>query len=320
MAALIGLLSGSLRSFMKLNRAGLALLLLIMGRCNAQDSTSVLKSIPSDSMSSVAEPVRVNDGFLTKPEFTGKKIVATGILGAWMVTSLVWSYDAWWKGTSAPFHLKSENWLNSSTLGIDKIGHFYTSYFYYNLFRNIMLWGGYDRTTAEWWAVGGAAFFALSVEIGDGFATTYGFDYQDVTFNLLGVGYGWLQHRVPMLNNFNFKWSFVPGTGYRFPVRFTDDYDAHTYWLTCDINKLLPASIEPYWPDFIQIAVGYGVDNLVTKREFIVGLDLNLLELFSPKQADLLLVIRTVDMLHLPAPAIKFTEQKVPRYYLFHRN
>jgi hypothetical protein len=305
---------------MTLKRIGLGLVILIIGQCRAQDSTSYPKPTLSDSVSIITEPV-LTDGFLTKPGFTGKKIVATTMVGAWLATSLVWSYDAWWKGTSSPFTFTSENtWLNSSTLGIDKIGHFYTSYFYFNTFRSILLWGGYEQPTAEWWAAGVATFFALSVEIGDGFAAAYGFDYQDLTFNLLGVGYGWLQHHVPALDPFGFKWSFVPASGYRFPVRFTDDYDAHTYWLTCDVDKLLPESIEPYWPDFIQIAVGYGVDDRVTKREFVIGFDLNLLELFKPRQEDLLLITRTVDLFHLPAPAIKFTEEKEPRYYLFHRN
>jgi hypothetical protein len=58
----------------------------------------------------------------------------------------------------------------------------------------------------------------------------------------------------------------------------------------------------------------------VTRREFAVGLDINLLELFRTQQEDMLLILRTVDMFHIPAPAIKFTEAKEPRYYLFHRN
>jgi len=76
-----------------------------------------------------------------------------------------------------------------------------------------------------------------------------------------------------------------------------------------NVGRLLPTALEPWWPDFIQIAVGYGVDDRVTKREFVVGLDLNLLKLFNPRQEDLLLITRTVDLFHIPAPAIKFTEK-----------
>lgn len=291
---------------------------LITSSCYAQDSMQV-DPRPPVADDSVAR-VRQTDGFTIKPGFPGKKIAASGFMGAWIATSLVWSYDSWWKGNAGPFHFQSEQWLNSSTLGIDKVGHLYTSYFYYNLFRNVLLWGGCEESTADGWAVGSAAFFAVSVEIGDGFASTYGFDYQDVLFNFLGAGYGWLQHRVPALEPFGLKWSFVPASGYRFPVRFTDDYDAHTYWLTCKVHKLLPDGMKQYWPDFVELAVGYGVDDHVTKREFVVGLDVNVLELFKPIDENWLLGLRVADLFHIPAPAVKVTEGKGPRYYFLHKN
>ncbi|MEK9136509.1 MAG: DUF2279 domain-containing protein [Bacteroidota bacterium] len=271
------------------------------------------------SLSSAQDSIFVTDGFQLKPDFTSRKVVSTVAIGGLLVTSLIWSYDTWWRDAGREFNFKTENWLNGYFLGIDKIGHFYTSYFYFNTFRNVMLWGGYERSTADWWAAGAAAFFALAIEVGDG-VTPYGFDYQDIVFNFAGIGYGWLQTRVPFLTHFDIKWSYVPPEGYKLPVRITDNYDAHTYWLTCDIDKLLPSSVEPYWPDFLQIAVGVGVDDKVTKRELVVGFDLNLEELFHTENEDLLLIERTVNMFHVPAPAIKFTETKEPRYYLFHRN
>jgi hypothetical protein len=272
------------------------------------------------SKSCAQDSVIVTDGFRLKPEFTGRKIAATVGIGGMLATSLIWSYDAWWRDAGREFNFKSEHWLNSITLGIDKVGHFYTSYFYFTLFRNTMLWGGYERSTAEWWAAGATAFFALAVEVGDGVSPKYGFDYQDIVFNFGGIGYGWLQTRIPFLKNFNFKWLYLPSEGYRFPMRFTDKYDAHTYWLTCDIDKLLPESIEPYWPDFLQIGIGYGVDDNVTKREFSIGFDINLERIFHTENEDWLLVEKTVNKFHIPAPAIKFTTHKEPRYYLFQRN
>jgi hypothetical protein len=274
---------------------------------------SMSKSFSQDS-------VVVTDGFRLKPEFTGRKIASTVAIGSLMATSLIWSYDTWWRDAGREFNFKSEHWLNSYTRGIDKVGHFYTSYFYFNLFRNIMLWGGYERSTADWWAVGSTAFFALAIEFGDGITPKYGFDYQDIVFNYFGIGYGWVQTRVPILQNFNFKWSYVPNEGYKLPVRFTDNYDVHTYWLTCNVNNLLPSLIEPYWPDFLQIAVGFSVDDKVTKREAVIGFDINLEALFSTENEDWLLFEKTVNKFHIPAPAIKFTEGKVPRYYLFQRN
>ncbi len=279
-----------------------ALLLMCISAGRAQDSLSV------------------TDGFSVKPEFTGRKIVATSAIGGLMALSIYWSYDSWWRNAGGGFRFISQNWLNGYSSGIDKIGHFYTSYFYFHLFRNVMMWGGYEPSTADWWALGGSAGFALIVEMGDGLTPEYGFDYQDLVFNLGGVGYGFLQSRVPFLKDFNFKWSYVPSDGYRFPIRLVEHYDDHTYWLSCNVNNLLPSSIEPYWPDWLNVAVGMGVDDKWTKREFVFGFDLNLQALFNTKNEDLLLLEKTVDMFHIPGPAIKFTERKEPRYYLFHKN
>lgn len=258
------------------------------------------------------------EGFERIDGFHGRKVIATGAVGTLLVGSLVDSYYAWWKGASKPFTLYSENWLGPPHLGIDKAGHFFTSYFYFNTFRNIMLWGGYSRSTADWWAVGTAGFFALSIEIGDGLSE-YGFDYQDLVFNAGGIGYGMLQSEYPFLRMFNFKWSYVPKEGYRFPPRFTEHYDAHTYWLAVNVNELVPSSVEPYWPDFLQIAVGYSVDDNVTKREVVIGLDLNLEVLPAPSE-DFLLLQKTVNMFHFPMPAVKFTDGREPRGYLFHKD
>jgi len=262
----------------------------------------------------------ITDGFRAKPEFTGRKILATAVVSGLLVVSLKWCYDSWWRDSGRTFHFVSQDWLNGYARGIDKVGHFYTSYFYFHLFRNIMLWGGYEPSTADWWALGSTAFFAVVVELGDSFTPQYGFDYQDLTFNFGGIAYGFLQARIPFLRNFNFKWSYVPNDGYRFPVRLVEHYDDHTYWLTCNLNNLLPKSLEPYWPDFLQPAIGFGVDDNWTKREFLIGFDLNLEELLHTENEDWLLVEKTVNKFHIPAPAIKFTEQKAPRYYLFHRN
>ncbi|MDH3253327.1 MAG: YfiM family protein, partial [Ignavibacteria bacterium] len=126
------------------------LMLLSVPRAYAQDS------------------VTVTDGFRFKPEFTGRKVIATSAIGGLLVTSLIWSYDTWWRDAGRPFHFQSENWLNGPFLGLDKVGHFYTSYFYFHTFRNIMLWGGYEPSKSDLWATIASAFFAVAIEVGDG--------------------------------------------------------------------------------------------------------------------------------------------------------
>ena len=276
------------------------LVIVVAGRSVAQDSLQATVRIQ--------EP----DGFTTR------RVVATGLVGGILVGSLISSYFDWWKDSAEPFHVVREGIFSDYSRGIDKIGHAYTSYFYFNTFRNIMLWGGHDRSTAFWWAAGTTAFFSLSIEIGDG-VSPYGFSFEDLAFNMGGLGYGMLQSAIPFLSNFNFKWSYVPRDGYRWPPRFTDHYDSHTYWLSVKMHELLPSPLQKYWPEFLQLAVGYGVDENQTKREGVIGLDFNL-EIFPVHNPELQILQKTANMIHLPAPAVKFTEQKKPKYYLFHTN
>jgi len=106
---------------------------------------------------------------------------------------------------------------------------------------------------------------------------------------------------------------------YRFPPRFIRHYDAHTYWVAFNINELLPSSAGPYWPDFLQLAVSYGVDDNVEKREGVVGFHINL-EVFPVSDENLLMVQRTLNMFHIPAPAVRFPESKKPRWFLSQTN
>jgi hypothetical protein len=264
------------------------------------------------------ESVVATDGFMRKDSSSARKTIAGVMVGGMLAVSLKWSYDTWWAEERIPFYFASENWLSGEHRGIDKIGHLYTSYFYFHILRNVMLWGGYDASSARWWGAGAAAFFAVTVELGDAVGGP-GFDYQDLVFNAAGVGYAWLQTDVPFLRNFNFKWMYLPAGGLEWPPRFTKNYDAHTYWLTANVNSLLPDIIESYWPDWLQIGVGYGVDERMTKREFLIGLDIDL-DVFSTTSEDVLLLRKTLNMLHIPAPAVKFTEDRAPRYYLLQRN
>jgi hypothetical protein len=278
----------------------LVILLLTWQSATAQDTLGVCSSRPD------------NSGWSTR------KVLATGLVGGMLVGSLVSSYFDWWKGSGEPFHFVDDGLFDNYSLGIDKVGHAYTSYFYFHTFRNMMMWGGYDSTTASWWAAGTSAFFALSIEIGDGLSP-YGFSMYDLAFNFWGLGYGIAQANIPILRNFNLKWSYVPADGYRWPPHFTDHYDAHTYWLTVNVHNLLPQSVRGYWPECIQLAVGYGVDDHQSRREAVIGLDFNL-GAFHAVNRDLKLLQDTGNLIHLPAPGVKFTEGKVPRWYLVHWN
>lgn len=245
-----------------------------------------------------------------------RHVASIGIAGGSLVLSTFWAFDEWWKGNSSPFHLLHEGWFNDYSLGIDKLGHFYTSYFYFRLFNSILLWGEHDEDDAFWWGAGMTALFAVGIEVGDGL-TPYGFSTEDLSSNFLGLGYAMLQARIPVLRNFTFKWSYIPDQSASAAAHFSRYYDFHTYWLAVNVHELLPEAMQKYWPEFLQLAAGYSTGGGQTRREGVIGLDFNL-EVFQTSNVDLQLLQKTVNMFHIPAPGIKFGERRTPRYKIFY--
>jgi hypothetical protein len=253
--------------------------------------------------------------FLYPPPGPGiRDPLSTVFVGAITAGILVDSYYAWWRDAEEPFHFYSSSWFSENS-GIDRAGHFFTSYFFYHTFRDIQLWGGSDPTTARWWAAGLAAFEALSIEIGDGMSP-YGFDPKDFLFNLGGIGYGILQEEVPYLQNFTFKFSYWSTYGLKSPANFTADYDAMTIWLALNVHNLLPEEAQEWWPAWLGVAVGYSVDDQATRSEVLFSIDINL-EAIDLRSPDAALAQSVLNKLHLPAPGVKFTEGKPPTWSMF---
>lgn len=240
-------------------------------------------------------------------------------------------YKWWWEGNYHRFKFENDGFWNNYSNGIDKVGHFYTSYLYFNLTYSIMRWGDYDESTALWIAFFFPTFNALSIEIGDGFST-YAFSNSDLTANMLGIGYAYLQKKIPFLQNFSFKWSYypsgiIPNDG---NFRITDDYDGHIYWLSINVYNLLPTGLQNYYPRWLNVAVGYGGKNISgrpswvgtpisspgnAQRSWSVSFDYNLMEL--PLEGGLWEPFKTlVDQFKFPAPGIRKIGDRSAEYKL----
>lgn len=277
----------------------LALLIVAFATANAQDSLET-------------PPAR----FHPSEGWNSRKIASTAAIGTLFAITWVDAYFTWWKDVEKPFSFYTEDWMSAAHQGIDKPGHFFGTYSVFKITRDVMLWGGYDRSTAFWWAAGISLFNGLQIEIGDGY-TPYGFDYQDLVFDFAGVGYGMLQSEIPFLENFNIKFSYWSATGVKTPIEFTKDYDAMTVWLSLNVHNILSPEGSSWWPAWLNLAVGYGVDDNATRKEFVIGLDLNF-EGIATRSEDVLLAEKLGNLWRPPAPALKFTTGKEPRWYLLH--
>jgi len=264
------------------------------------------------------------------PWYLQRKNITTAVIATHTLFTTYLEYKWWWEGNYHPFKYENDGFWHNYSLGVDKVGHFYTSYCYTNALSEILQWSGYSRSTATWWASGIAFFYALSIEIGDGFST-YAFSLTDLTANTLGIGYAYLQQRVPFFQNFKFKWSYYPSG--KIPMdeyfRLTDDYDGHIYWLSVDVYNLLPAKAKHFWIPYLNIAFGYGGENIYgrptwvskdpiyptepAKRKFVVALDYNLSAIPTTHET-WTTVKRLLDLFHYPAPAVSKTQGKPAKF------
>nr|AOR51173.1 hypothetical protein [uncultured bacterium pAM1] len=252
-----------------------------------------------------------------------KNTAVTYGLVAYSGATVYLQYHWWWEGNYHAFRSENDGFWDNYSLGVDKVGHFYTSYLYFSVAHEFFRWADYDEETSMWLAILFPAFHALSIEIGDGFST-YAYSNVDLVANSLGIGYGILQTKIPFFNNFTFKWSYYPSGIIPFDGRFriTDDYDGHIYWLSADIYQLLPASMQEYYPRWLSIAVGYGGKNISGRpswigtpisspgrpeRKWAVSFDYNLMEL--PMEGGLWNPVKTLlNRFKFPAPGVRKTQ------------
>lgn len=163
-----------------------------------------IKETPSKSESNILSRNRtaaVTGGILFVPTF------------ATLVGMQLWEW-----GDQTHFKASSDGWFSSKTThgGADKLGHAWSffvgtkmfTYYFDHVFPE-------NHTKA---AIMGALLSSLggiAVEIGDGFATDYGFSYTDIVFNSLGVLIALGQELFPWFDNLvDFSLYLFPSPGF----------------------------------------------------------------------------------------------------------
>lgn len=234
-------------------------------------------------------------------------------LAAHQTANFVIQYNWWWRGQEKKFNIEKDGFFDNYSLGVDKLGHFYTSYYYYQAVNELMTLAKYNEKTKGIISIALPMIWAVSIEMGDGFSP-FGFSFEDLTANTLGVTYGILQRNIKPLQYLKFKMGYYPTAGYinnnfRNWV-LSNDYSGHIYWLTFDMHNLVSTNYKKYFPPFLNLAIGYGVDNYGTytngpmENKFCIGLDWNLGSIKS-KNKYIITTRNLLDYIHFPAPGIR---------------
>jgi len=239
--------------------------------------------------------------------------VITGVSGTTLGIFLYFQ-NVWWSEQQTRFHFDTGADMVYS-LNMDKPGHFWSSKITSDLFCDMLTWSGVPRRKALWYGAGYGIFTTAMVEIKDGLAPYWGFSVGDMVANTLGALYPVSQEYIPFMRNFHVKWSFdFFNPSYYKTLEnnenkpFLDDYERHNYWLSANVHGLLPRTLKPFWPEFLNIAVGLSAQNLNGKgagsHEVFLAFDYDLTKI-PTRSKTIKRALHYLNHLHFPAPTVR---------------
>ncbi len=248
---------------------------------------------------------------------TTRLAIVGGTVAAGVTAIHLYQQNAWWKTARAPFHFE-EDLIYARN--IDKIGHLYGANVLTFVFSKSLEWANFSESRALLWGAIGSTLFQTYIEVEDGFSAYWGFDRVDFASDVVGAWYPVLQHHLPVLKDFNFRFSYLPknpGSQGAIPGQthtVFDDYEGQTLWLTLTMKHLLPRSVAMYWPEFLCISIGTAVrDNLTPNRYLVwyISPDLDMTKIIPQDTAFLKLLGEALNFIHFPMPAIRFAPNVV---------
>lgn len=217
---------------------------------------------------------------------------------------------------------------NAEWYGLDKFGHAATAYYIGYYTQPIFQWSGLNHKAATWTAGGLAFAYQSTIEILDGFSAEWGASYGDWIANFGGAAMFVSQELVWKEQRFQLKMSYWPSEyaplrpnllGSNLPERLLKDYNAQTYWLTCNVWSFLPNRNASKFPKWLNIAVGYGGNGMLggfenpaqfahipRYQQFYLSVDFDLTKI-KTKSRFLKTLFRALSIIKIPAPAIEFS-------------
>lgn len=264
-------------------------------------------------------------------------LIYGGGLGVLFMAQHIYQIKENWKD-KAPFKILEDGVYS---LWTDKGTHFFNTYFPSYMFNEGLIAMGFSKNDAVLTGSIMGLAYQTYVEVLDGYGANYGFSPSDYYANIVGVAFYYLQNRYGLAEYVTPKFAYIPsnwhGEKLRVPhTNFIDDYSSQTTYLSFNMHAILPKSVANYWPEWLELTVGYAARNLyiqgvpdengqpipnnnptsIYQRDavygnpvLIVGLDYNLIKLLPDGGAGWNWFKQTLNFLKLPSPAIEIGEK-----------
>lgn len=270
---------------------------------------------------------------LNIPKRNGVIIAQSTLMGG----TLLALSEAWYKDhKKSDFHLYNDNieWLQ-----MDKAGHAFSAYQLSRASSELLQWSGVTKKQSVLYGSASAIAFLSFVEVLDGFSSEWGFSYGDMIANFSGSIFYATQEFLWDEQRIFIKYSFhtTPYASRRPNVlgntlqeQILKDYNGQTYWLSFNIHSFFKESKIPKW---INIALGYGAEGMITGqeelvnmiflpekeryRQYYISLDIDLTKIKTQSHflSTLFSVINTIK---IPAPTFEFTSNGKSKFHLIY--
>ena len=287
----------------------LAVLLLVASAAQAQSPPPPDPSAASDTTAAANEDQRASG---ERPFRPARFALVTGSVGAFNVGLYFWEKNRWWRQELAtPFHF-DDDWRYS--LGLDKAAHFYATEIQAFAYARALRWSGPPPLAASLMGAGIAWVVQTHVEYQDGFNRRYGFDRYDIAANTLGAAWFVAHEHVDFLRHFNIRLGYFPSKRWREGLgerraTFADDYAGHSYWLSADVEQLVPGL--SFWPGWLDVSGGVSLNDWTDSepysgyRSYYLSLDLDTAELIPRSTGLGRAAGDLLNRVHLPFPAVR---------------
>ncbi len=265
----------------------------------------------------------------TEKDSINKKKLYTFIAAesAFYVGGISYLGFVWYKDrTPVPFHFYDDR---KGYLQIDKMGHAWGAYLESKISYNCLRNAGVSKAKALLYGGTAGIILQTPIEIFDGIYPGWGFSWSDMLANTAGsallIGQElWLDEQIVELK-FSFHRSPYADDshgmlGDNYLQSLLLDYNGHSYWLSCNMNKIVPSKVIPKW---LNLAVGYSANGMYGEfenkktwrgkalpevdryRQFFLSLDVDWTQIETDKYF-LQQLFQALNYIKIPAPSLEY--------------
>jgi len=213
---------------------------------------------------------------------------------------------------------------------MDKLGHVMTSYYVGRIGADVLDWSGVSEKGQLIYGATLGLGFLTAVEVFDGFSKEWGFSWGDMAANASGTALYigqellWKEQRITMKYSFHqTKYAKMRPNklGENFLEEALKDYNGQSYWLSANVQSFFKETKIPKW---LNIAVGYGADGMLTGnnepidmnlfpnqnriRQYYLSLDIDLSRI-QTKSRLLSSIFEVINFIKIPAPTLEINDK-----------